>query len=68
MASGLFDLYVIYVQNILLTTWIMLLQEPNPYASKFSIEDKIVMGVEAYLSRGNVNKKELKERLDAVLV
>ena len=41
--------------------------KPNPYASKFSIEDKIVMGVEAYLSQGNVNKKELKERLDSVL-
>lgn len=41
--------------------------KPNPYASKFSIEDKIVMGIEAYISHGNVNKKKLKERLDVVL-
>lgn len=41
--------------------------KPNPYASKFTVEDKIVMGVEAYLSQGNVNKKKLKERLDVVL-
>lgn len=40
---------------------------PNPYVKNISNEQKIINIVEAYLSYGNIDKKKLKEQLDAVL-
>ncbi|MBR0038547.1 MAG: hypothetical protein IJP71_00910 [Lachnospiraceae bacterium] len=39
------------------------------YSGKFSIEEKILMTIKAYLAEGEIaNKKELRREVDALLV
>lgn len=37
------------------------------YSDKFSIEDKVLMTIKAYLAEGEINKEELRREVDALL-
>lgn len=39
------------------------------YSDKFSVEDKVIMTIKAYLAEGKIeNKEELRREVDALLV
>ena len=39
------------------------------YSDKFSVEEKVLMAIKAYLAEGEItNKEELKKEVDALLV